>query len=145
MPRNPKTRNGRQWTEARFFGFLRTGLRQMSVRWHPRRLAMDSARREAKPEEKLHPNQRFVYECASCHKWLSAKQVEVDHIDAIGSLKKFDDLPGFCERLFCEVDGFQVLCVSCNEAKKHVDKANREDANRPLFDDDDDGTGWLFE
>ena len=38
------------------------------------------------------------------------KKINVDHINAAGSLRSSKDLPGFVERLFCEVDNLQVLC-----------------------------------
>jgi hypothetical protein len=32
------------------------------------------------------------------------------------------DLPGFVERLFCEQDNLQVLCVSCHDKKTLKEK-----------------------
>lgn len=52
------------------------------------------------------------------------KEVQIDHIEPAGSLKGFDDLPGFVERLFCEVDGLQVLCKDgCHNKKTHKKEA----------------------
>jgi 5-methylcytosine-specific restriction endonuclease McrA len=34
-----------------------------------------------------------------------------------------NDLPGFVERLFCEVDNLQVLCEGCHNIKTQAEKA----------------------
>ena len=54
------------------------------------------------------------------------KEVEVDHIVPAGSLKTFDDLPEFVERMFCEADGFQVLCKPCHQLKTNAERAARK-------------------
>jgi len=46
------------------------------------------------------------------------KEIQVDHVEPCGSLKTFEDLPGFVRRLFCEADGLQVLCkANCHRRK----------------------------
>jgi len=50
------------------------------------------------------------------------KEVAVDHIIPAGTLRCADDLPQFVERLFCEVDGLQVLCKTCHDKKTKKDK-----------------------
>ena len=109
--RVPRTRNGEQWTEARFFGFLRSSLRSAFQKWGPKH--------EAKRQAKVAYNS---YKCAACGEAFASKEVEVDHIVPAGSLKTFDDLPGFAERMFCEVDGFQVLCKECHQAKTNKER-----------------------
>ena len=109
-----KTRNGNTWSEARYFGFIRSSLRSAFTKWGPKHAAKKLA--------KVAYNQ---YECADCNEIFGSKDVEVDHIVPAGSLKCYDDLPGFVERMFCEVDGFQVLCKTC-----HQDKTNREREER---------------
>jgi hypothetical protein len=48
------------------------------------------------------------------------KETQVDHIVECGSLRRFEDLPGFTERLFCEKEGLQILCRRCHgEKRKH--------------------------
>lgn len=116
MPRKvERTRNGGKWTEARYFGFIRSALRAAFRKWAPKH--------EAKQAAKVAYN---TYECASCGGWFGTKQVEVDHIVPAGSLRSFEDLPGFTERLLCEVDGFQVLCKECHRVKTNEEKAKRK-------------------
>lgn len=122
MPRRiiSKHRSGNEWSEARFWQFLRSGLRQMSRRWPPlARQAINAARRKYDGENK---RQKWEYQCSTCKAWRNRKQVEVDHIVPCGSLKSLDDLPGFVERLFCEPEGLRVLCDACH--------ALRTEANR---------------
>ena len=45
------------------------------------------------------------------------KEVAVDHIVAVGTLRDWDDIGGFCERLFVEEDALQLLCTSCHQTK----------------------------
>lgn len=107
--RVPKTRCSGKWTEASFFGFLRSGLRNMSRRWSPLvQDALVAARR--KSISKKNPRLKWQFQCARCGGWFSRKNVEVNHIDPCGSMNCLDDLPGYVARMFCEVDGLEVLC-----------------------------------
>lgn len=127
--RVPRTRAGGEWTEAAFWGFLRSGLRQLSSRWPPRRNVLKTVRREYHGPNK---RQQWEYLCAGCGQWFPAKQIEVDHVEECGSLKSFADIAGFCERLFCEADKLCVLCETCHEMK--TDHKRRESAaSRELF------------
>jgi 5-methylcytosine-specific restriction endonuclease McrA len=60
---------------------------------------------------------KFEYECAICGGFFKAKEVQVDHLIDAGSLKDYDDLPGFVERLFTSEDMLQVLCKTCHSFK----------------------------
>ena len=110
-----RTRNSGKWTEARYFSFIRSALRSAFRKWGPKH--------EAKQAAKVAYN---TYKCAVCDGWFGTKEVEVDHIVPAGSLRTFDDLPGFVERMFCEVEGFQVLCKECHQAKTNLEKAKRK-------------------
>ena len=110
-----KTRNNGNWSEARYFGFIRSALRSAFMKWQPKH--------EAKRLSKIAYNQ---YECASCKGVFANKEVEVDHIVPAGSLKTYEDLPGFVERMFCEPDGFQVLCKPCHQLKTNQEREDRK-------------------
>lgn len=115
MPKGgPKTRAGGQWSEARYFAFIRSGLRKLSQKWPPIHEAKKLARRKYVGPNK---RQRWEYQCCECRQWKMGTEIEVDHIDDCGRLAKFSDLPGFVSRLLCEVDGLRVVCKDCHQAK----------------------------
>jgi len=107
-----KTRGGGKYTESGFFSFIRSGLRSKYMRWPPRYEVLRAARRPSK--DKSNPRLKWQFKCAICKKWKAQKEVEVDHKIPCGSLRSFEDLPGFCSRLFCEADGLRVLCKTCH-------------------------------
>jgi 5-methylcytosine-specific restriction endonuclease McrA len=110
----PKTRNNGTLTESAFWSFIRSGLRQKSRWWKPITQCKLNAKRPYKGHNK---RQKFEYQCNSCKKWFAEKNINVDHIEPAGSLNCADDLAGFVERLFCEVDNLQVLCSGCHNIK----------------------------
>jgi hypothetical protein len=114
-----KTRCSGTMTEAVFWSFIRTGLRQKSRWWKPITHCKLNAKRAYKGPIK---RQRFEYQCAKCKEWFPEKKINVDHIEPAGSLNCAQDLPGFVERLFCEVDKLQVLCKKCHDQKTKLDK-----------------------
>lgn len=101
----------KEWTTARFFGFLRSGLRRMYSRWPPKYKAMAKAKRDYKGEGR----QKYEYKCNKCNKYHPQKNVEVDHLTPCGSLSSYEDLPGFVERLFVSEDKLQILCKPCHK------------------------------
>lgn len=109
----PKPRAGGEWTEARYWQFVRSGLRQLSRRWPPRAAALKAARRRY-----TGPNtrQKWEHQCADCQQWFKLSDVEADHIIPCGSVR--GDVDGFVARLLCEIDGWRVLCKPCHLARK---------------------------
>jgi len=127
-PRVPKTRNAGTMTESAYWSFLRSALRQKSRWWKPIALCKQKARRTYKGSNK---RQKFEYQCALCNGWFPEKLINVDHITPAGSLNCAQDLPGFVERLFCEVDGLQVLCETCHDKKTKAEKNGKSSSNKP--------------
>ena len=111
----PRTRNAGTMTEAAYFSMIRSALRKGFRFWKPISNARMAARRSYKGSN---PGQKWEYQCADCKRWFLGREVAVDHIVPVGSLRSLEDLPGFVERLTAE-DGFQVLC---NYKLKDVDK-----------------------
>lgn len=63
---------------------------------------------------------RGKYKCAKCGKIFSKKNINVDHINAIG---RFKDWNVFIEKLFCDAKtGLQILCVFCHSTKTKKDR-----------------------
>lgn len=117
--KTPRTRNAGTMTESMFWSFIRSGLRQKSRFWKPITVCKLSARRPYKGPNK---RQKFEYQCNHCKDWFPEKEINVDHICPAGSLNSAQNLPGFVERLFCEVDGLQVLCEKCHNIKTQNEK-----------------------
>lgn len=112
--RVPRTRNSNTMTESMFWGFIRSSLRRRTMVWKPISECKLAAKRPYKGPNK---RQKVEYVCASCNKGFPEKEIVVDHIIEAGTLTCKEDLPGFVERLFCEKEGFQVLCISCHNKK----------------------------
>ena len=115
-----RTRAGGRWTEARYFSFIRSALRRASMKYPVKNDVLDAGRKN-KPKGAPGRHQ-YIYQCAECSKWYERKRIDVDHIVEAGSLKTFDDLPGFVSRLFCEADNLQLLCngpQGCHNKKTH--------------------------
>jgi hypothetical protein len=112
----PRTRAGGEWTEAKFWGWLRGVLRAGARRWPP--IVRQSLTAVRRPYQGDNPRMKWEYQCCKCQGWFCRKEVEVHHVVECGSLKSFSDLGGFAERMFCEADGLVVLCDSCH-SKEH--------------------------
>jgi 5-methylcytosine-specific restriction endonuclease McrA len=114
-----KTRNAGTMSESAFWGFIRSGLRQKSRWWKPITQCKLEAKRIYKGPNK---RQKFEYQCNECKDWFIEKKINVDHIVGAGSLKCANDLPGFVERLFCEIENLQCLCTDCHNIKTQNEK-----------------------
>lgn len=110
------------WSNAQYWQFIRAGLRAKFTRYPPKWQVLAEAKRVAENN----PRAKWEYLCTTCFGWYLQKDVTVDHIVPCGSLKSYEDLAGFVERLFCPADGLQVLCIQCHKAKT---KADREKNN----------------
>ena len=120
-----KSRCAGTMTESAFWSFIRSALRQKSRFWKPITECKMKARRAYKGPSK---RQKFEYQCNSCKAWFPEKQINVDHIKPAGSLNSSKDLPGFVERLFCEVDNLQCLCTTCHDKKTKADKHEKDNS-----------------
>ena len=103
-------------TEAAFFGWIRSLLRMRYMRgWKPHSEVAKENRRAITKKSRA----KWEYQCADCNDWFLRKEVDIDHIIPCGTLKSFKDLSLFCERLFVEKEGLQVLCKVCHKKKTH--------------------------
>jgi len=112
-----KTRNSGQWTEARYRSFIISALRKVSSRWGPK----NEAKREARHYEKLpNENGRLVFhsKCAGCGALVPETTAAVDHINpVVDPAVGFVNYDVYIERMYCEKEGFQVLCKPCHDEK----------------------------
>lgn len=108
--------NNGTMSNSAFFGWLRSRLRKMSMQgWKP---TLEVKKACKVPYEGENKRRKFSYKCQKCLSLVSDKECAVHHIEPAGSLKSFEDLPGFCKRLFVEKEGLVLLCDSCH-TKEH--------------------------
>jgi hypothetical protein len=119
----PKTRCNGEMSEAAFWSFIRSALRQKSRWWKPISVCKLNARRDYKGVNK---RQKYEYQCNKCKTWTTEKNINVDHIIGAGALNCAQDLPGFVERLFCEQDNLQCLCLNCHNEKTLKEKQSKK-------------------
>ncbi len=122
--------NDGQWTPARFRSFIRGGLRSISMRWPPKH--------EVKKEARV---SRGVYTCAGYGRKAHdvtvslppspgnkrrVNNVVVDHLHPVVNpsvgFVSWDEL---IDRLFCEAEGLQVLCLACHSLKTADERKQR--------------------
>lgn len=101
--------------------FVKSKLRQMTLRWPPRSEALKLARKE-----------RGKYECAHCNKLFHSSQVQLDHAQPIVPLPGIPhtneggiDMNVWISRAFIPVEDWLVLCEKCHEAKTDLEDQMR--------------------
>lgn len=121
-----KTRNGGEWTEARFRSFVVSALRAASRRW-PVKWAVMKAAFVGKTINKETGKLAQHYKCAACKCNFPAANVVVDHIEpVVDTMVGFVDWNTYVERMFCEADGLQVLCKPCHSDKTAQERKERK-------------------
>lgn len=91
-------------------------LRQLS-RFYP-------IKNEALKLARVGPNQ---YRCARCRGKYRRENVQVDHIKPVVSLAGFNgDWTEVINRLFCPVEGLQILCIPCHHKKTELENYKRD-------------------
>lgn len=103
--------------------FIINALRQATVKWPGRALALDRARKkvwEGKRNKKTGKKIfKFHWQCAKCKKWhRDVGEVEVDHIVEIGSFT--GDWNLFLPKMFTAQENLQVLCQVCHMKKTNA-------------------------
>ena len=121
-----KTRNGGEWTEARYTSFIKSALRGASQRWPPKYKTLNEAS-VGKKINKSSGRMANHFKCNSCLGEFPQKEVEVNHITPVVPVSGFDSWDGVIERMFCEKEGLEVLCKPCH--KEHTQKENKERNN----------------
>jgi len=114
-------------------------IRRLSYRWPPRSEALDAARRIARefearpgvPPKSVSRRIRLFFACATCGRIYPRRGVSVDHIDPVVDPKRgWAGWDSYLERLFCEADGFQILCNDCHDKKTERERNVRTKVRR---------------
>jgi len=113
--RVPLVRNAGTWSEAKYWGTLRSGLRRLFRFWRPAQDALRAAR-VSWPGRR---GRKHGYRCSGCGELFMRRQVHVDHIEPCGALTSLEHVADFIRRLTAEEPGaFQVLCIAkCHRSK----------------------------
>lgn len=122
---NEKSRNGGQWTEARYISFIKSALRSASQRWPPRY----SVLKNAFVEKRINPATGRLagfYKCNSCLQQFTQSNVEVNHIVPVVPITGFDSWDNIINRLFCEAEGLEVLCRDCHKRLTKLENDERK-------------------
>ena len=126
MTTTGKTRNGGQWTDARFHSFVKSALRSASSRWPPKYESLKEAFIDKRTNKKTGRLSKH-YRCASCREIFPTSEVQVDHIDPVIPLTGFSTWDEVVDRIFCEREGFQVLCKACHNIKTQQERTIRKE------------------
>lgn len=104
-------------------------LRRISLQWPPKNQAKQLARVEGdfKLKKDGTPGKRrhISYRCNICKDLFPPSEVDLDHKEPIIPKSGFDSWDGVIGRLFCDADGFQVLCKSCHFLKSQDELGER--------------------
>jgi len=121
-----RTRNGGEWTEARFTAFIKGALR--GAMWPPKYVCIEKAfvGHGINPATKRRCK---MHRCAECTKSFPVKQVKADHIIPVVGPEGFVDWNTFISRLYVEADGFQCVCEACHKKKTESERIARKEHN----------------
>jgi len=100
--------------------FLTNKLRRISYMWPERKQAIKNGRVG-----------RGQYKCNICEGIFGPKQIQLDHIiPVIDEEVGFTDWNSYIERLFCDVNNFQILCKPCHSSKSFFENQIRKQIKR---------------
>lgn len=130
MTKKESTRNNGEWTDAKYFAFVKGGLRSISQRWPPKYRVLSAAFTGSK----INPASGRLakhYRCNMCRADFPLKQVQVNHILPVIPVTGFVSWDDLISRLFCEEDGLEVLCVPCHKIiTKHENEERKLNAKQ---------------
>ena len=118
--------NGQTWTKARFNAFIKSMLRQGSLRWGPRNRAIS----RAYIDDGINPKtgrRCKLHRCEECNDTFAKGDMHADHIECVIPITGFDSWSKVIERMFCEEEGFRIICHSCHSKKSKEENAERRE------------------
>lgn len=115
--------NDGEWTTARMVSFVKSALRR--AQWPPKYASLEAACVGRKTNQATGRLAKH-YRCAECQGEFPAIETAIDHIKPVVPVEGFDSWDGFIGRLFCEEDGFQILCKGCHLAKSQHESSLRK-------------------
>lgn len=114
-----------EWSSARKKAFIISVLRSGTQRYPPKYQTLNNAKTEKKINQKSGRLAQH-FQCASCGKHFPAKEVQCDHINpVVDPAQGFVSWDVYIERLYCEIENFQILCKPCHLLKSKKEKTSR--------------------
>lgn len=103
-------------TQASYFSWLRGNFRKAWMRYPISNTVKGKLCRKATPEDGFSKQTKFIGSCARCSGTFAKSHLEVDHINAAGSLKCFDDVGPFVRKLLgATSEELRLVCKPCHE------------------------------
>lgn len=116
-----------EWTSGRLKTFITSALRGAFRKYPPKYETL----KEASVGKKVNKKTGRLAEhftCASCKQEFPAKDVQVDHIDAVVCPKEgFVGWDVYIKRMFCAKSNLQVLCTKCHDVKSAGERKVRKE------------------
>ena len=114
--------NNKKWTQARFNSFIKNALRSASIKWPPRYECKKAAWVSRGKYRCIGYKKRSHIVPTTLPRPENKKSrivnIQVDHIvPVIDSREGFVSWDRVIERLFCEKEGLQLLCLQCHSEK----------------------------
>ena len=123
--------------EQKLETFLIPRLRRISMWWRGRNQAYKDAQSYISIGEYQNgnPKMKAVYRCAECERqgiegFYDRKDVQADHIIPVANLSGFTNWNEYIIGLFCEKDGFQIICQFHHDEKTLKETEKRLDKKR---------------
>jgi ribosomal protein L44E len=114
------------WTEGRLKSFITSTLRGGFRRYPPKYEVLKEAMWGKKLNSKT-GRQAIHYTCASCKHEYPAREIQIDHIEAVVIPEEgFVSWDKFISRLFCSKENLQALCVTCHKKKTKEETERRK-------------------
>jgi hypothetical protein len=116
--------------------FILNILREGTIKWEERALCYRKHGRKIKEGElkKGGDKLKWYWKCAKCAmESREATDFEVDHIDEVGSFN--GDWTIYINRLFCNQNNLQLLCVPCHKKKTATKNAAVKFKRKSEYDD----------
>lgn len=114
-------------------------LRKASRWWPPKNEARKKAERKViiGSFKNGRPKYETLYECAECTrkgltKLHSRENTHADHIIEVAGLNGFDSWDNLINRMFCDSNGYQILCIQHHEEKTKKNQEKRKAAKKKL-------------
>jgi hypothetical protein len=92
-------------------------LRHGTITWHIRKKCLKNGRKLKRVGEYKNGKQKFlyIYQCNKCKDWFREEEIEIDHIEEVGSFT--GDWNEYVNRMYCSLENLQKMCIKCHLSK----------------------------